>query len=167
MNLSAASKLVRPKRQRSTPSSPPPVSVAIWAGLRPQSAAAAMLQRLDFFDGAVRLSYVKFPVLTAALKWERQRLRSLRGNKYGSSATVCPEPDRRRIWVSDPAFTLRHHFWRNSVMNPNKALWEKGDFTRLAVSMRKSGESLVEGLGITKGLKVLDLDSPPELKGGS
>lgn len=42
-------------------------------------------------------------------------------------------------------------------MNPNKALWEKGDFTRLAVSMRKSGESLVSGLGITKGLKVLDL----------
>ena len=42
-------------------------------------------------------------------------------------------------------------------MNPNKSLWEKGDFTRLAVSMRKSGESLVNGLGITKGLKVLDL----------
>jgi ubiquinone/menaquinone biosynthesis C-methylase UbiE len=42
-------------------------------------------------------------------------------------------------------------------MNPNKALWEKGDFTRLAVSMRKSGELLVNGLGITKGLKVLDL----------
>jgi SAM-dependent methyltransferase len=42
-------------------------------------------------------------------------------------------------------------------MNPNKALWEKGDFTRLAASMRKSGESVVNGLGITKGLKVLDL----------
>ena len=42
-------------------------------------------------------------------------------------------------------------------MNPNKALWEKGDFTRLAQSMRKSGELLVKGLGITKGLKVLDL----------
>ena len=42
-------------------------------------------------------------------------------------------------------------------MNPNKALWEKGDFTRLAVTMRKSGESLVNELGITKGLKVLDL----------
>ena len=42
-------------------------------------------------------------------------------------------------------------------MNPNKALWEKGDFTRLAVSMRKSGELLVNGLGITKGLRVLDL----------
>ena len=42
-------------------------------------------------------------------------------------------------------------------MNPNKALWEKGDFTRIAESMRESGESLVEGFGITKGLKVLDL----------
>jgi ubiquinone/menaquinone biosynthesis C-methylase UbiE len=42
-------------------------------------------------------------------------------------------------------------------MNPNKALWEKGDFTRVAQSMRKSGELLVKGLGITKGLTVLDL----------
>jgi ubiquinone/menaquinone biosynthesis C-methylase UbiE len=42
-------------------------------------------------------------------------------------------------------------------MNPNKALWEKGDFTRIAQSMRESGEALVRGLGITKGLKVLDL----------
>jgi SAM-dependent methyltransferase len=42
-------------------------------------------------------------------------------------------------------------------MNPNKALWEKGDFTRIAQSMRESGETLVKGLGITKGLKVLDL----------
>src|SRR5271168_373735 len=42
-------------------------------------------------------------------------------------------------------------------MNPNKALWEKGDFTRLAETMRESGETLVNGLGITKGLEVLDL----------
>jgi SAM-dependent methyltransferase len=42
-------------------------------------------------------------------------------------------------------------------MNPNKTLWEKGDFTRIAESMRESGEALVKGLGITKGLKVLDL----------
>ena len=42
-------------------------------------------------------------------------------------------------------------------MNPNKELWEKGDFTRIAASMRESGEALVKGLGITKGLKVLDL----------
>jgi len=42
-------------------------------------------------------------------------------------------------------------------MNPNKALWEKGDFTRIAESMRESGEALVKKLGITDGLKVLDL----------
>jgi ubiquinone/menaquinone biosynthesis C-methylase UbiE len=42
-------------------------------------------------------------------------------------------------------------------MNPNKALWEKGDFTRLAETMRESGAALVSKLGITKGLKVLDL----------
>src|SRR3990167_2642387 len=42
-------------------------------------------------------------------------------------------------------------------MNANKALWEKGDFTRIADCMRESGEALVETLGITQGLKVLDL----------
>ncbi len=42
-------------------------------------------------------------------------------------------------------------------MNPNKALWEKGDFTRIAETMRESGAALVSGLGISPGLKVLDL----------
>ena len=42
-------------------------------------------------------------------------------------------------------------------MNPNKTLWEKGDFTRIAETMRESGEALVKSLGISKGLKVLDL----------
>jgi SAM-dependent methyltransferase len=42
-------------------------------------------------------------------------------------------------------------------MNPNKALWEKGDFTRIAESMRASGEALVNEFGITEGLSVLDL----------
>src|SRR6476660_4475407 len=42
-------------------------------------------------------------------------------------------------------------------VNPNKALWEKGDFTRIAESMRESGEALIESLGIKRGLKVLDL----------
>jgi SAM-dependent methyltransferase len=42
-------------------------------------------------------------------------------------------------------------------MNPNKALWEKGDFTRIAASMRESGESLVKTFGIRKGQKVMDL----------
>ncbi len=46
---------------------------------------------------------------------------------------------------------------RWSGMNPNQALWEKGDFTRISQSMRESGEKLVKELGITNGLEVLDL----------
>jgi SAM-dependent methyltransferase len=42
-------------------------------------------------------------------------------------------------------------------MNPNQQLWEKGDFTRIAATMRESGEAVVAGLGVTAGLKVLDL----------
>ena len=42
-------------------------------------------------------------------------------------------------------------------MNPNQALWEKGDFTRIASTMRESGDALVDTLGIRSGLKVLDL----------
>jgi SAM-dependent methyltransferase len=42
-------------------------------------------------------------------------------------------------------------------MNPNQALWERGDFTRIAESMRESGEAVVQGLGVINGLKVLDL----------
>src|SRR4026209_1040045 len=45
----------------------------------------------------------------------------------------------------------------NAPANPNKALWEKGDFTRIADTMRESGEALVQTIGVTKGLKVLDL----------
>ena len=44
-----------------------------------------------------------------------------------------------------------------TATNPNKALWEKGDFTRIAATMRQSGEALVSDLGIAEGLKVLDL----------
>lgn len=43
------------------------------------------------------------------------------------------------------------------VPNANKALWEKGDFTRIAATMRESGEALVRSLGVRKGMKVLDL----------
>lgn len=42
-------------------------------------------------------------------------------------------------------------------MNPNQALWEKGDFTRIAESMRTSGEAVVDSLGITPDHSVLDL----------
>lgn len=42
-------------------------------------------------------------------------------------------------------------------MNPNKALWEKGDFTRIAATMRESGKELVDSLGIGPDMDVLDL----------
>ena len=42
-------------------------------------------------------------------------------------------------------------------MNPNQALWEKGDFTQLARTMRRSGERFVSSLGIAPGMKVLDV----------
>ena len=45
-------------------------------------------------------------------------------------------------------------------MNANKALWEKGDFTRIAQSMRRSGEAVVKALGITKGLKGTSINCP-------
>lgn len=44
-----------------------------------------------------------------------------------------------------------------TIMNPNKALWEKGDFTQLAATMRESGEALVNKIGVTKAMDVLDL----------
>jgi SAM-dependent methyltransferase len=44
-----------------------------------------------------------------------------------------------------------------ATINPNKALWEKGDFTRIAQTMRESGTALIEKLNITKGLDILDL----------
>ena len=43
------------------------------------------------------------------------------------------------------------------TINPNQALWEKGDFTRIAATMRESGEALVADVGITVGSRVLDL----------
>jgi SAM-dependent methyltransferase len=42
-------------------------------------------------------------------------------------------------------------------MNPNKALWEKGDFTQIAETMRESGAALVDKLGIKRDMYVLDL----------
>jgi len=44
-----------------------------------------------------------------------------------------------------------------TITNPNKALWEKGDFTRIAETMRTSGEDLVRRVGVAGGLTVLDL----------
>ena len=44
-------------------------------------------------------------------------------------------------------------------MNPNKALWEKGDFTEIAGLMRESGDALVKSLDIKTPIRVLDLGS--------
>lgn len=44
-----------------------------------------------------------------------------------------------------------------TTTNPNKALWEKGDFTQIAATMRSSGEDLVRRIGVAPGLEVLDL----------
>jgi SAM-dependent methyltransferase len=51
----------------------------------------------------------------------------------------------------------RKRLMTTPTINPNQALWEMGDFTRIAASMRESGEALVSRLGITPGQKVLDL----------
>lgn len=45
------------------------------------------------------------------------------------------------------------------MSNPNKDLWEKGDFTQVAQTMRTAGSGLVAQLGIGPGMKVLDLGS--------
>jgi ubiquinone/menaquinone biosynthesis C-methylase UbiE len=42
-------------------------------------------------------------------------------------------------------------------VNPNKALWEKGDFREIAAFMRQSGEAVVQSLGIRTPMRVLDL----------
>src|SRR4029453_6091172 len=69
-----------------------------------------------------------------------------------------------RVWPSEHRRRSSRRLWRGGVIlmssgsvNPNKALWEKGDFTRIAATMRESGEALVQRVGIHKGLKVLDL----------
>lgn len=43
------------------------------------------------------------------------------------------------------------------VANPNQALWEKGDFTRIADTMRASGLALINDLELVPGARVLDV----------
>ena len=46
---------------------------------------------------------------------------------------------------------------KETTINPNKALWEKGDFTEIAAFMRQSGELVIDSLGINPPLRALDL----------
>src|SRR5690348_581187 len=43
------------------------------------------------------------------------------------------------------------------MTNPNKALWEKGDFTRIAETMRESGDELAASLGVSEGMRILEV----------
>jgi SAM-dependent methyltransferase len=59
---------------------------------------------------------------------------------------------------SGPGFRFKSYMnGTTATINPNKALWEKGDFTRISATMRESGEALVRQLGLERGMKVLDL----------
>ncbi len=66
---------------------------------------------------------------------------------------MTPRP-RAVIFV---LITIKRINMTTQTINPNKALWEKGDFTRIAETMRESGEALVATLNITKDMNVLDL----------
>src|SRR5215471_17062957 len=72
-------------------------------------------------------------------------------------AVRASDGDARAWPARHPHCTFARH--GGSVMNPNpnQALWEKGDFTRIAATMRESGDAIVASLGITPGMKVMDL----------
>src|SRR5262245_29361558 len=73
------------------------------------------------------------------------------GFRRWATLDPCQRSGTCELGSTHPTFT------RRKAMNANKALWEKGDFTRIAESMRESGEALVGELGVTEGLQVLDL----------
>jgi len=77
--------------------------------------------------------------------------------RYATKMRSMPAPKVQHNYQIDELFLQHQKPTSNLNMNPNKALWEKGDFTRIATGMRESGEALVQRLGLSKGLKVLDL----------
>jgi len=74
-------------------------------------------------------------------------------NSSGRSAIV----ECCRSCVAKSEMSVLVPWYKGAIMNPNKALWEKGDFTEIAAFMRQSGEAIVKSLGITPSLRVLDL----------
>lgn len=77
-------------------------------------------------------------------------MRLSEGNK------IYPSVLQIRIFNYVPLNQLFTNF-KSFGMNANKALWEKGDFTKLAATMRDSGTDLVAKLGVGKGMEILDL----------
>src|SRR5262249_25066679 len=123
-------------------------------------------------------SPLRFVTRTGSVVTARaSRMRSARHEGFPrrarvSALTVATEQHRARLARRDTASACATVEERNGdadqggsrprpkkrdEMNPNQALWEKGDFTRIADTMRESGEALVQKLGVTRGLKVLDL----------
>ncbi|WP_310588181.1 class I SAM-dependent methyltransferase [Larkinella terrae] len=74
--------------------------------------------------------------------------------RAGTTPTFVPDLQHRKLFVTKP---IIHATFKQQIMNPNKALWEKGDFTRLSENMRESGAALIDKIGVTKGMNVLDL----------
>src|ERR1044071_7853280 len=79
--------------------------------------------------------------------WRRSGMAGAAGPLHNCS----PEGDAPQIQAG------QFRFREGNSMNPNKALWEKGDFTEIAALMRQSGEAVVSSLEITTPLRVLDL----------
>ncbi len=59
------------------------------------------------------------------------------------------------VEIGRAGFLVPRH--KGAIVNPNKALWEKGDFSEIAAFMRESGEAVVKSLGVTTPLRALDL----------
>lgn len=59
--------------------------------------------------------------------------------------------------IAESETSTQKNAMRPTVVNSNRALWEKGDFTEIAAFMRQSGEVVVESLGIKPPLRILDL----------
>ena len=121
----------------------------------------------------IGLIYPLFRLMPALYAWEvRWRIFRTYREYYRAEGPSGRPPHRLRArptplaprvevrYGGQPAVmseTVARRSGREHQVNPNKALWEKGDFTRIAARMRESGEALVARLGITKGTKVLDL----------
>lgn len=76
-----------------------------------------------------------------------------KGNLREGEASVCLTPGyHQKYFTMTETNTLQQ-----TPVSPNQALWEKGDFTRIAETMRTSGTELIEKIGITPGIDVLDL----------
>src|SRR5882724_11835245 len=73
----------------------------------------------------------------------------------GKFADRCPW--RRPVIHEKETETMEVAGTTKGMTNPNKALWEKGDFTKIAALMRRSGEAVVHSIGITPPLRALDL----------